>query len=244
MTTDHAPSGADYLQRVAAVAGDIAAAAREIETIGNLPEALVARLDQEGLFSLLLPQSLGGPSLSLPEFVVVIEALAKIDASVAWVIGQTAGCSTIAAYLTPDAAARIFQAQPRGILAWGPGPKVRAVAADGGYRVSGEFTFASGSHVATWLGGLCTVYEADGSPRLDDQGKPVQRDRVFPREAARLKNDWRVMGLKGTCSDSYEVEDLFVPDDQVTARRDPAACRDAAPLYRMSTASFYGATFG
>jgi indole-3-acetate monooxygenase len=231
-----------YLQRVAALEDTITAAGPEIERTGDIPAALVARLCEEGLFGLLLPRSLGGPALSLPDFVRIVEALAKVDASVAWIIGQTAGCSTIAAYLEPQAAARVFDAH--GILAWGPGPTARAVVVPGGYRVTGAFSFASGSHVATWLGGVCTVWDDAETPRLDDKGKPVQRHVVFPRADAPLKDVWQVMGLKGTGSDSYDVADLFVPEDQVTARFDPDACRDDWPLYRLSTAVFYGATFG
>jgi alkylation response protein AidB-like acyl-CoA dehydrogenase len=232
------------LQRVDALAGEIAGMARRIETTGDIPETLVARLDEEGLFRLLLPPSLRGAALSLPDFVLVIEALAKIDASVAWIIGQTAGCSTVAGYLEPAAAERVFDPRSRGVLAWGPGPAARAVVVPGGYRVTGEFSFASGSHVATWLGGVCTVCERDGNTRLDDDGKPVTRHFLFPREAAPLKNAWQVMGLKGTGSDGYDVEDLFVPDDLVTARHDTSTCRGGSPVNRLSTLAFYGATFG
>src|SRR6185436_15882088 len=96
---------------------------------------------------------------------------------------------------------------------WGTGPKAKAVVVPGGYRVTGEWGFGSGSRHATWLGGHCPVFEADGTPRLQPNGRPLERTMLFPRNAASFDpSAWRVIGLKGTGSDSYAVTDLFVPD--------------------------------
>lgn len=237
-------SAASYLQRVSALASDIDAAGHSIDSERDIPAGLLKRLDEEGFWRLLLPPSLGGAALALPDFVLTIEALARLNASVAWVVGQTAGCSMVAAYMDPKAAAGVFQAEPRGVLTWGPGPDARAVAAPGGFRLTGNFSFASGSHVATWLGALCPLYEADGSPRLDANSRPEMRHFLFPREAAPLRDDWRVIGLRGTGSDGYELKDLFVPDDLVVARSDPKECRCDLPLYRVESPVFYACSFG
>jgi alkylation response protein AidB-like acyl-CoA dehydrogenase len=237
-------SAAFYLQRVDALAREIDAAGQSIDAERDIPAALLKRFDAEGFWRLLLPPSLGGAALALPDFVLTIEALAKLNASVAWVVGQTAGCSMVAAYMDPQAAARVFQSEPRGVLAWGPGPDARAVAAPGGYRLTGNFSLASGSHVATWLGALCPIYEADGNPRLDANKRPEMRHFLFPREAAPLRDDWRVIGLRGTGSDGYELKDLFVPDELVVARSDPKECRCDLPLYRVASPVFYACSFG
>src|SRR5205807_9654895 len=109
------------LARVCDLAPALAAASDEIDRRRELPEPLVAGLVERGLFRLLLPRSLGGAELSPAEYVPIIEELAKTDASAAWSGNQNSGCSMTSAYLAPEVAREIF-GQPRGILAWGPGP--------------------------------------------------------------------------------------------------------------------------
>ncbi len=89
----------------------------------------------------------------------------------------------IAARLDPAAAHEMF-GDPGAVLAWGPSNDARAVVADGGYRVTGSFAFASGCWYATWLGGDCAVCAADGTPMRGADGKPVTRRVLFPAEAA------------------------------------------------------------
>ncbi len=230
----------DYVQRAREFAPELAAAAAEIERRRELPELVVAALAERGFFRLLLPGSLGGAELLPASFVPVIEEIAKADASTAWCLNQASGCSMTAAYLEPAAAREIFGG-PRSILAWGPGPgKARAV--DGGYRVTATFSFASGSHNATWLGCHVPIVEADGTPRLNCDGSPVIRTMLFPKSSAQMTDIWHVIGLKGTGSDRFSVEDLFVPD-QHTATRDDEARREEGLLYRFSSLQLYAAGF-
>jgi indole-3-acetate monooxygenase len=232
--------GIDYVQRAREFAPELAAAAAEIECRRELPEPVVAALVERGFFRLLLPGSLGGAELLPASFVPVIEEIAKADASTAWCLNQASGCSMTAAYLEPAAAREIFGG-PRGILAWGPGPgKARVV--DGGYRVTATFSFASGSHNATWLGCHVPVVEADGTPRLNYDGSPVIRTMLFPKSSAQITEIWHVIGLKGTGSDRFSVEDLFVPE-QHTATRDVEARREEGLLYRFSSLQLYAAGF-
>jgi indole-3-acetate monooxygenase len=235
-TTD--TPGIDYVQRARESADELTAAADEIEHRRELPEPVVAALVERGFFRLLLPGSLGGAELLPASFVPVIEEIAKADASTAWCLNQASGCSMTAAYLEPAAAREIFGG-PRGILAWGPGPgKARVV--DGGYRVTATFSFASGSHNASWLGCHVPVVEADGTPRLNYDGSPVIRTMLFPKSSAQITEIWHVIGLKGTGSDRFSVEDLFVPEKH-TATRD--ARREEGLLYRFSSLQLYAAGF-
>ena len=114
-------------------------------------------------------------------------------------------------------------------MAWGPvGPDAKAVAAAGGYRASGSWSFASGIKHASWLGCHCPVVEADGTPRLAPDGKPVERTMLIPKRRARINDIWHVVGLKGTGSDNYEIDDLFVADPTPSpASRRPIAAKPA-----------------
>ncbi len=233
-------SDIDYVARARELAPEIAAAADEIERRRELPEPVVAALVERGFFRLLLPRSLGGAELPPADFVPVIEEIAKADASTAWCLNQAAGCSMTAAYLDPAAACEIFGG-PHGILAWGPGPGTARIV-EGGYRVTASWSFASGSHHATWLGCHVPVVEADGAPLLNPDGSPVVRTMLFPKTSARMTDIWQVIGLKGTGSDRFSVEDLFVPQRH-SATRDDATRREQGLLYRFSSLQLYAAGF-
>jgi indole-3-acetate monooxygenase len=233
----------DYLARIHAIAPALAAAGDEIDRRRELPERIVDALIENGLFRLLLPRSLGGAELLPPQYVPIIEALARIDASTAWCVNQNSGCSMISAHLAPEVAREIF-GHKRGILAWGPGPG-EAHVVSGGYRVTATWGFASGSHHATWLGCHVPVIEADGRARLNPSGTPVIRTMLFPKSAAEFTDIWHTIGLRGTGSDQYSVKDLFVPEDHsvdVLSRRDMKA-REEGLLYRFSSLILYAAGF-
>ena len=233
-------SPADYLRRARELAPGLVAAADQIEHRRELPEAVVDALVERGLFRLLLPRSLGGAELLPADFVPIIEEIAKADASTAWCLNQASGCSMTAAYLERDAACEIFGG-PRGILAWGAGPGTARVV-EGGYRVSASWSFASGSHNASWLGCHVPIVEADGTPCLHAGGSPVVRTMLFPKSSAKMTDIWHVIGLKGTGSDRFSVEDLFVPE-QHSATRDDDTRREKGLLYRFSSLQLYAAGF-
>jgi indole-3-acetate monooxygenase len=231
----------DYVAAARDLAPLIAAHAVEIEEHHELPAAIREALIEGGFFRLLLPRSLGGAELPPANYVPIIEEIAKADASTAWCLNQTAGCSMIAAYLAPEAARAIF-AGPRGILAWGPGPGAARVVA-GGYRVTARFSFASGSHEASWLGAHLPVVEEDGTPRRAADGGPIVRTFLFPKSAAEMTEIWHVIGLKGTGSDQYSVADLFVPEAYCAARDAATRPREQGLLYRFSNLQLYSAGF-
>src|SRR5947207_8921975 len=240
-TADAAPT--DYLARVQEIAPALAAASDEIDRRRELPEAIVEALVERGLFRLLLPRALGGAELLPAQYVPVIEELARTNASTAWCVNQNSGCSMTAAHLAPEIAREIFGG-PRGMLAWGPGPGEARVV-PGGYRVTATWGFASGSHHASWLGCHVPVIETDGSTRLHPSGTPVVRTMLFPKSATKFTDIWHTIGLRGTGSDQYSVDDLFVPEAyslDVLSRRDTPAGEQRL-LYRFSSLSLYAVGF-
>jgi alkylation response protein AidB-like acyl-CoA dehydrogenase len=141
----------EYIDRARELGAELEAATDEIERRRELPEPVVEALIDRGLFALLLPRALGGAELPPAAYVQVIEEVAKHDASTAWCLGQANGCTMTAAMLDPEVAREIF-GNPGGIVAWGPPGPAEARAVAGGYRLTGTWSFASGSHHATWLG--------------------------------------------------------------------------------------------
>ena len=234
---------ASPVARAAAVAPIVASMAGEVEATRGLPPALLDALHGAELFRTLLPRTQGGDETEPATYVQMLEAIAREDASTAWCVGQASGCSMAAAYLDPAVARAIWGDDPRAVLAWGAGPQGVARVVPGGYQVTGTWSFASGSRHATWAGGHCRVKEADGALRLGEDGSPVERTMLFPRAHADWTDDWQVMGLRGTGSDTYAVHDLFVADDHSVQRDTDAERREFGPLYCFMTTHLYASGF-
>jgi alkylation response protein AidB-like acyl-CoA dehydrogenase len=233
--------GLDLVERARALQPLISREADEIERTRRLTPAVTSALIENGLYRVLLPQSLGGAEVPLEIFMQVQEEIAKADASTAWCLGQCSVCAMTAAYLDPDAADEIFNTPP-GILAWGAiAHEVHAV--PGGYRASARWDFASGSRQASWLGAHVRVVEADGSQRKKPSGAPEIRTILFPVASATMYDVWDVIGLRGTGTDSYSVDNLFIPDKFAALRDDPSACREKGPLYKLTTNAVFGMGF-
>lgn len=232
----------DPLARARALAPVLEASATSIDRDRRLPESLVQALKAQGLLQLLLPRAYGGGEAEPARFVEVLEELAGHDASTAWCVGQLGVCAMAAAYLPPASVHHIFD--DRGILAWGStNSPVPARAERGGYRVTGRWSFASGGHHATWLGGHCVVADSDGTLRHDAQGRPIPRTLVFPADEVKWSDDWEVLGLRGTGSDSYSVEELFVPEEFSLARDLRSERIIDHPLYRLRSEHLYACGF-
>jgi indole-3-acetate monooxygenase len=235
----------DCVANARALGPTIAAAAPRIEADRTLPPDVVDALHEARLFRMLVPRAYGGDEVSPVDYVQAIEEIAKADASTAWCIGQTSVCSTISKAMLPHVADEIFKKDPRGVLAWGPTSNAKAVAVDGGFRITGVWPFASGSRHATWLAAHCIVHEPNGEPRRDGNGAPVQRTMVVPRDAATFQDVWHVIGLKGTGSDTYSLTDVFVPEDHAIDYHalNPAEWRERGPLYRFTIYQLFGSSF-
>jgi alkylation response protein AidB-like acyl-CoA dehydrogenase len=236
----------DYVERARELGPELEAAAEEIERRREIPEPIVEALVDRGLFRLLLPRSLDGAELPPAAYVQVIEEVAKHDASTAWCLGQANGCTMTAALLDPEVAQEIFGSR-RGIVAWGPPGPAEARVVAGGYRLTGTWSFASGSHHASWLGAHVAIPPAiqgeDGASRLRPDGGPVIRTLLFPKASAEFSDIWHVIGLRGTGSDSYTVTDLFVPESHSVLRGAEPKPRQPGLLYAFSSSNMYSAGF-
>jgi alkylation response protein AidB-like acyl-CoA dehydrogenase len=238
----YAWSDGQPLARARALAPLLDRCAEAVEAERCLVPALLDGLHEAGLFRLLLPRVLGGGEVDPVTFVHVIEEVAKVEGSAAWCLCQAGGCAMTAAYLGPEVACEVF-GDRRAVLAWGPGPDARAIAVDGGYRVTGTWSFASGCRHATWLGGHCPILTADGAPRRRADGRREERTMLFPAASAEIVDVWHVSGLRGTGSDAFTVADLYVPHEYSVSRDDPAERRQPGLLYCFPAGSLYASGF-
>jgi indole-3-acetate monooxygenase len=228
----------DPIARARELGAEIALAADEIERTQRIPEPLLGRLHDARLFRMLLPRSAGGDQTEPAVYVAALEELAAHDASIGWNTFTANSSALIAPFLEPQVNRAIF-ADPRSLVAWGPPNASRAKAVEGGYRVTGKWDFCSGCRQADWIGAHCHVVEANGTLRLNRFGKPTIRTLLFPASEATLLDNWRTIGLRGTASESYRVDDLFVPEAFSSTREDPASRRERGPLYAITMQCLY-----
>ena len=226
------------VDRARALTDELSASADEIERTRRIPEPLITHLHEARLFRMLLPKRDGGDQVTPTQYLLAIEEVGRRDASVAWNLFVGNSSALIAPFLPPETAKTIFQ-DPRTVIAWGPPVGARSKAVEGGYRVSGTWSFASGCRQANWMGMHGFVEEADGSSRLNTAGRPTVRTLVFPLEQAELLDTWNTIGLRGTASDSYRVDDIFVPEAFSATREDPSLRNVEGPLYAFPMQGLY-----
>jgi alkylation response protein AidB-like acyl-CoA dehydrogenase len=184
-----------------------------IEAGRRLTPEVHAALVDAGFYRMTMPAEAGAPDVTLPECLRVLEALAEADASTAWSVWSGLGVPAMSAFL-PESGARALFASRDPCVVGSIAVIQRAVAVQGGYKVRGRWPFVSGIHQATHAGGMCFVFDGE-LQRMAPNGEPVVIFPVWPVASCRIIDTWDTTGLRGTGSDDIQVEDLFVPDDQV-----------------------------
>jgi alkylation response protein AidB-like acyl-CoA dehydrogenase len=206
----------------------IHAAREEGEVTRRVPPALAKAIAAAGLFQLHLPRSMGGPELPPLTAFRVIEELSKADGSVGWCTMIATAVSVFTGWL-PAEVGRVLCGQPPDLRAAGSlRPQGQAYPVDGGYQVRGHWNFASGINHAKWLYCPCIVMEGE-TPRQTPAGTPAIRAMWVPAEAATIVDTWSVVGLCGTGSQDFLVDDVFVPLSHTSSLSDPP--QQPGPLY-------------
>ena len=193
------------MDAVESVRDILEAGAQEGEETGTLPQASVDALYDSGLLRLKMPYVLGGAEADLVTQLDVLEAVCEIEPSAGWclMIGA-ASMGGVGAFLPDDAVEEIFVGgrppKTAGVFA----PFGKAVPVDGGYLLSGRWSFASGIRHSNWISAGARVI-------TEEMGHPAQVRATVRTSDVEIHDNWRVMGLRGTGSCDFSVEDLFVP---------------------------------
>lgn len=218
------------MDAVESVRDTLAANALAAEEASTLPQASVDALYNSGLLRLKLPQVLGGAEADPVTQLDVLEAVSRIDPSAGWclMIGA-ASVGSLAAFLPDDAIDELFVNGDPPRTAGAFAPYGAATPVDGGYRVSGRWPFGSGVRHSDWV--------SAGARVLGDGTRPLQLRVVMPRHEVTVYDNWQVMGLRGTGSCDFSVDDLFVPDRFAwdVSRTEPTR---GGPLYRLGRPGF------
>jgi alkylation response protein AidB-like acyl-CoA dehydrogenase len=183
-----------------------------IDQEAKLPRDLVDAFLDAGFFHMLLPRDFGGLEASPVTQARVVEEVARADGSAGWCLMIATQSCSFAGLLAPDEAGKIWG--PRDIVAGTARPigrALRVVSPAPGYRVSGRWPFASGSSHATWFMGEAMVYDDGDKPVLDARGEHVSRALFFERKDVSIHDTWDTLGLRGTASNDFSVDGVFVP---------------------------------
>jgi alkylation response protein AidB-like acyl-CoA dehydrogenase len=186
---------------------------------------------QAGLFRVMQPSAYGGFEYGFEVFVQIQATIASGCGSTGWVYGLLASQQWLIACFSKAAQDEIWR-DPGALSTGTYAPVARAVAVDGGYRVTGSGSFSSGCDNVQWqfLGGM--IPQAEG---------PVQPGFfVLRTEDITIDDNWHVMGLAGSGSKTIVADNAFVPAHRAITFTElldataPGMRASANPLYKQS----------
>ena len=187
----------------------IEANADETEAQCTLSKPVVDAIEQTGLFRLSTPKEIGGLEADVDTVAAVCEAISFADGATGWAFTQNTITGSYLSYIEPEFA------KPFAAMRAGAGhfaPLGVAQEEEGGYRVSGNWQFASGSGHAEFMGGGAIIMREGAPAPMGENGKLPLVGFFVPAELATLKGNWDTMGLRGTGSFDYEIPETFVEE--------------------------------
>lgn len=222
----------NLLDEVRGLRGLIERSASAHEHASELGAELVRAIEDSNLLRLMAPREVGGLEADPQLLIDVLRELAYADGSTGWYCGAVMTAGAVAgAFLGDRAVDAIFGGAGKARAAGQAAPQGKAEWVGDGYRVSGSFSFGSGSPSAEWLVGGYILHE-DGQPVIGEHGQPQMLIALVPRSKVEFLGNWDVIGLRGTGSYDFRVLEQVVHEDFVF---DPAVPRPrrGGPLYRM-----------
>jgi alkylation response protein AidB-like acyl-CoA dehydrogenase len=242
MATDTARAASAPLEIARALAPRIRERADEIEAGRQLPPDLVMAIAEVKLFKVAISEAEGGLGADILTTLQVIEEIARADGSTGWCVAMGINTFRQSAQFAPEVRRKLFHSDAIGVSAGSANPRGRAVAVDGGYRVTGHWFFASGCMHSSLLHGACKVFDGDTPRRRPNGDQDVRIAYFCPKSGARIIDTWNVSGMRGTGSHDIEVNDLFVPEEHTFSAMDRRA-RVTGPMNRMHGFDLAGCGF-
>lgn len=206
--------------------------AEQCKSLGRVPDETIADFHKAGFFKILQSEEYGGYEMDPQVFYAVGLELAKACMSSAWVLGVVAVHNWQMNLFDPQASEDVWGEDPAVLVSSSYAPMGRVTPVDGGFRLSGRWSFSSGCEHCQWVF-LGAVVPTEDAP-WDMQNYSTF---LLPREDYTIEENWDVVGLQGTGSHDIVVEDVFVPEHRVHRMREDSnghKHRNKAPLYRLA----------
>ncbi|MGE4431177.1 MAG: acyl-CoA dehydrogenase family protein [Sphingobium sp.] len=240
------PGDPEQAERLLAFVRDMVptlrARAAQAEELCRVPPETVQEFHDAGLFRMSIPVEYGGYALTPTQQYAIFAEIARGCASTAWFVWVTSGGTltmTIYDRAFQDEAFRTPWVGPLNSgVANGAGPGV-ARRVEGGYMIKGRWPFCSGCHYTAFhhLGAICR-----------DGDAPVSIVCMVPHDQIAILDDWKVMGMRGSGSNTVVIEEeVFVPDNRVRTDFDIVMMSRLQPpreglLFKVNLLLFAGAT--
>lgn len=231
----------EVLDRVRTLLPQIAERAKSTDVNGAVPVATISELKATGVFRMLQPERFGGIEGDPVQFYEVVRAISGACGSTGWVTAVLGVHPWQLGIFDERAQEEVWGTDPDTLVSSAYAPVGRIKQIEGGFELSGHWSFSSGCGHASWalLGGLVTGVE----------GKPVDYlTLLVPRSDYRIDEVWDVLGLRGTASNDIVVDRAFVPTHRTIRNyeqaqlRGPGQAVNTGPLYRMPFASIFTST--
>lgn len=212
--------------------------ANEAEEKRTLPRPAVDALQDAGFFNLKLPVELGGAEADQTLVMEVVEALSYIHPTAGWSAMIGAGSASMpGAYLGDEGTAHIFRQGKPVVVSSSGMPSGTATPVVDGYRVSGRWRFASGIRHSDWVVAGAVV-AANGHTDDATSSTPEVIQVVLPTADTHIFDNWHVMGLRGTGSCDFTVEEMFVPSSLTYTHSAPPQPQRGGWRYQIPMPAF------
>ena len=223
----------EYLGRVHALLPALRERTARAEQLRRLPDETFHDFQVAGLFRALQPRRYGGYELDPDIFYQAVMEVGAVCGSSAWILGVIGVHNWHLAIFPPQAQEDVWGEDTSIQLSTSLAPTGTVQRVDGGFRLSGRWSFSSGCDFCQWavLGGLAPPAER-GQP-------PDARVFLVPRKDYAIDDNWHVMGLCATGSKDIVVDNAFVPEYRTHSYvdafhlRHPGTAINDAPLYRL-----------
>jgi len=224
-------AGLSVVDRARGMRDLVRAEAVESERLRTLSPAIVDEMWACDLMPAFNPKAAGGVEPSFQEMIDTWIEMAWQDGSFGWIgIANLPSTFAAATYLPDDGFAEVFTQNDNRITIGGQYfPNGQGSAVEGGYRLSGAWSFGSGTGHSAYIGAGFFPMD-NGEMRWIGDGIPDMRVAFIPRDEVTFTDGWHVQGLKGTGSYDYTVTDVFVPEFRTIPLfvREPARGNSAA----------------
>lgn len=227
-----APSVDVLLERITALHDLIDRSAGADEEATQPSDEVLKALEQSGLFQIMAPKEFGGLEAHPCQTLDVLSSIAYADGATGWYCqAAVTGPAIAGGFLGSRAVKEIFAPGGRATASGMAAPIGKAERVGDGYRISGSFSFGTGTPTAAWIVGGYTLHE-NGKPVLRDNGFPMTLIVLAPRAKVDLLGGWNVLGCRATGSYDFRVNENIVHTDFGFDSAHPVAQR-GGPLYRM-----------
>lgn len=230
----------EFAKAIESLIPGIEARAGEAESLRKLPLETVNELRETGVMKALQPKRYGGFELDPIDLYRASARIGEVCGSTAWVFGIL-GVHPWQLALFPDAAqSDVWDDDETTLVSSTYAPIGQVTKVDGGYRLSGQWPWSSGSDHCDWvmLGGV----------EMSDPTQPDMRTFLLPRSDYQVIDTWHSAGLKGTGTQDIRVGDAFVPVHRTLSFMDTGRCDcpgnalNKNPIYRLPFASVFSST--